>query len=74
MTPSAMTPVQTLLLVWATGSVLSRNGDRLHVDAPKGKMPPELLEVLRTNKAELLAILPAHRPLDRLIEKRGIAK
>ncbi len=53
-----MNPVQTLLLVWAAGAVLTRDGDRLHVEATKGAIPSPLLEALRANKAELLAILP----------------
>lgn len=53
-----MNPVQTLLLVWAAGAVLTRDGDRLHVEAPKGAIPSALLDALRANKAELLAILP----------------
>lgn len=59
MNPTTMNPVQVLLLCWAAGAVLSRDGDRLHVEASKGSMPPELLEALRANKAALLAILPA---------------
>ena len=59
MSPAAMNPLQVLLLCWAVGAVLSRDGDRLHVEASKDSMPPELLEALRANKAALLAILPA---------------
>ena len=54
-----MNPMQILLLIWAAGGVLARDGDRLHVDAPKGAIEPPLLEALRANKAELLSILPA---------------
>lgn len=62
-----MNPVQTLLLVWAAGALLTRDGDCLHVEAPKGAIPPRLLNALRANKADLLAILPerpraAHSP------------
>lgn len=60
MKPSAMNPLQTLLLVWAAGGVLSREGESLHVEASKGAIPPQLLEALRKNKADLLAILPTH--------------
>lgn len=56
MTPN---PLQTLLLIWAAGGVLSRDGDNLHVEAPKGAIPPPLVDALRANKAGLLAILPA---------------
>ena len=53
-------PLQTMLLVWAAGAVLSRDGDGLHVEACRGAIPPQLVEALRANKAALLAILPAH--------------
>ena len=56
MTPN---PLQTLLLIWAAGGVLSRDGENLHVEAPKGAIPPPLVDALRANKADLLAILPA---------------
>ena len=56
MTPN---PLQTLLLIWAAGGVLTRDGDSLHVEAPKGAIPPSLVDALRANKADLLAILPA---------------
>lgn len=59
MNPGAMNPLQVLLLCWAAGAVLSRDGDRLHVEAGKGGLPPELLDALRANKPALLAILPA---------------
>ncbi len=58
MKPDTMTPLQTLLLAWAAGAVLTRDGDRLHVEAPKDAIPLPLLNALRANKAELLAILP----------------
>ena len=54
-----MNALQTLLLVWAARGLLTRDGDRLHVDVPKGAIPPPLLDALRENKAELLAILSA---------------
>lgn len=53
-----MNVLETLLLVWAAGGVLSRDGDRLHIEAPKGAIPPQLLEALRANKVSLLAVLP----------------
>lgn len=60
MKPLALNPLQTLLLVWAAGGVLSRDGESLHVEASKGAIPPQLLDALRENKADLLAILPKH--------------
>jgi hypothetical protein len=61
-----MNAAQTLLLVWAAGGVLSRDEDRLHIEAPKGAIPPQLLDALRANKVSLLAILPmrAHTQAD----------
>jgi hypothetical protein len=52
-------PLQTLLLIWAAGGVLSRDGENLHVEAPKGAIPSPLVDALRANKASLIAILPA---------------
>lgn len=65
MSPADMTPLQTLLLCWAAGAVLSRQGDGLHVEAGKGAIPPELVNALRANKAALLAILPASAQPDK---------
>lgn len=59
MNPATMNPLQVLLLCWAAGAVLSRDGDFLHVETSRGSMPPELLDALRANKPALLAILPA---------------
>jgi len=56
MTPN---PLQTLLLIWAAGGVMTRDGDNLRVEATKGAIPPPLVDALRANKAALLAILPA---------------
>jgi hypothetical protein len=39
------------------GIHLSSNGDRLHIEAPKGKLTPELKRVLSERKPELLAAL-----------------
>jgi hypothetical protein len=56
-----MNTLQTLLLVWAAGGVISRDGDCLRVEASKGAIPSKLLDMLRDNKTELLAILPPVR-------------
>lgn len=48
------------------GVRLAPNGDRLHVDAPKGLLTPELLDELRRHKAELLALL--HDPVANAVE------
>jgi len=39
--------------------VLAPVGDRLHYDAPKGALTPELRQALAEHKAELLAELAA---------------
>lgn len=57
-----MKVLETLLLVWAAGGVLSRDGDRLHIEAPKGAIPPQLLDALRANKASMLTLLPMRAP------------
>lgn len=54
-----MNPIQTLLLIWAAGGVLSRDGDHLKIEAPRGAIPPQLLDALRANKAALLEIMAA---------------
>jgi hypothetical protein len=59
MKPGTVNPLQSLLLVWAAGAVLSREGDNLHIEALKGAISPPLVEALRANKADLLTILPA---------------
>ena len=69
MNPAAMNPMQTLLLVWAAGAVLSREGDNLHVYAPRGGMPAPLVDALRANKIQLLAILPVRAHLNVSSEK-----
>lgn len=53
-----MNALQTLLLTWAAGGVLSRDGNCLHVEAPKDAIPAPLLDALRANKAVLMAALP----------------
>jgi hypothetical protein len=73
MNPAGMNSIQTLLLAWAVGAVLSRDGSNLHVDAPKGAIPPPLVDALRANKAELLAILPDRMSLNTSAEKGGLA-
>ncbi|WP_043598625.1 hypothetical protein [Dyella ginsengisoli] len=55
-----MKAIETLLLVWAAGGVLSRTGDTLHLESRNKQLPPELKEAIRANKTELLAMLPHH--------------
>lgn len=49
-----MNALTLLLILGGNGVRLSRQGDRLHVDAPAGFLTPEFKEALRTNKDELL--------------------
>lgn len=59
MKPAELNPLQTLMVCWAAGAVLTRDGDTLHIEASKGAILPELVEAVRANKAQLLTILPA---------------
>ncbi len=54
MNPADMNPVEVLLLCAAAGAVLSRKGTGIHVEAPPGSVPPELLAALKANKAQLI--------------------
>ncbi len=47
---------------------MAPNGDRLHVDAPKGLLTPELLDELRKNKPDLLAYLRREETLTDTVE------
>lgn len=53
-------PIETLLLVWAAGGVLTRTGDTLHFECERGKgqFSPELRDALKANKAALLTLIP----------------
>ncbi|EIL96727.1 hypothetical protein [Rhodanobacter thiooxydans] len=52
-----MTTIEVLLIVWAAGVVLERRGDQIVVRGIKPDTPPELLDLLRQRKADLLAVL-----------------
>lgn len=54
-----MTAAKLLADLRAQGIRLAINGDRIHIDAPKGKLTPELRAVIVEHKAEILAILAA---------------
>jgi len=58
MKPTDLNPLQALLMCWAAGAVLARDGDDIYVEARKGAILSELAESIRRNKAELLTILP----------------
>lgn len=60
MTTRTFNPIETLLLVWAAGCVLTRTGNTLHIETERGKdaIPTELIEHLRANKQALLAVMP----------------
>lgn len=61
MSTRTFNPIETLLLVWASGCVLTRTGDTLHIETErdKGAIPPELIDHLKANKKALLAVMPA---------------
>jgi hypothetical protein len=48
-------------LVWASGCVLTRTGDTLHIEIERGKgaIPRELIDHIKANKQALLAVMPA---------------
>lgn len=73
MNPAHMNPLETLLLCWAAGAVLTRDCDGLHVEAPKGAISPQLRQTLRHNKAALLAILPTGKGVSMAPGKRDLA-
>lgn len=52
-----MTTIEILLIAWAAGVVLERRGDQIVVRGIKPDTPPELLNLLRQRKADLLAVL-----------------
>lgn len=54
-----MNTVEVLLFASAARLVLERRGDKIIVKGVTPKTPPELLEALRVNKSDLLAILPS---------------
>ena len=53
------------------GVVLSSQGDRLNVDAPQGVMTPDLLDMLRKRKAEIIALLCSQAKGDALERRFG---
>jgi|GEM_PF-2433205 len=60
MTTRTFNPIETLLLVWASGCVLTRTGDTLHIETERGKgaIPPELVDHIKANKQALLSVMP----------------
>jgi hypothetical protein len=52
-----MTTHELLLTCHSAGILLAAKGDALDVDAPLGRLTPELIETLRGRKGELLPVL-----------------
>jgi hypothetical protein len=52
-----MTTIEVLLTAWAAGLVLERRGDQVIVRGLKPGAPPELLDLLREHKPQLLALM-----------------
>jgi TubC N-terminal docking domain len=48
-----MNALTLLLILGGNGCQLSRNGDRLHINAPAGFLTPEIHAALRQHKEEL---------------------
>ena len=52
-----MTTHELLTAAQTAGITLEARGDRLHIEAPRGSLTPELRDTLAERKAELLALL-----------------
>jgi len=52
-----MNTIQVLLLVWAAGLVLERRGDLIVIRGIKPTTSPQLLDLIRTHKPQLLAVM-----------------
>lgn len=52
-----MNTIQVLLLVWAAGLVLERRGDLIVIRGIKPNTTPELLDLIREHKPQLLAVM-----------------
>jgi hypothetical protein len=52
-----VTTIEALLVAWAAGLVLERRGDQIVVHGLKPGAPPELLDMLREHKPQLLALM-----------------
>jgi hypothetical protein len=63
-----MTALDILTLARDAGIVLKVRGDILHVDAPAGRLTPELRDLLARRKPELLALLA---PVTEYVYLRG---
>ena len=59
MNPKALSPLSTLLAIWAAGGVVTVEGDRLMVTGATG-MCDELREAIRHHKPALLAAMRLH--------------
>ena len=57
-----MTTLEVLLIAWAAGLVLERRGDKLIVKGLKPEAPPQLLAVLKDQKAALMQMLADRQP------------
>jgi hypothetical protein len=52
-----MTALDLLGTLHARGATISLSGDRIHVNAPKGTLTPDLLDSLAANKSQLIRLL-----------------
>jgi len=52
-----MNTIQVLLMVWAAGLVLERRGESIVVRGIKPNTTPELLDLIREHKPQLLAVM-----------------
>ena len=51
------TALEVLLIAWAAGLVLERREDSILIRGIKPATPPELLDLIREHKPQLLAVM-----------------
>lgn len=57
-----MTAMELLSRLWDLGVAATASGSRLHLEAPRGVMTPELLAEVQSRKAELVSLLRPEVP------------
>jgi hypothetical protein len=55
-----MKTIEVMLLVWAAGLVLERRDDSIVIRGINPATPPELLDLIREHKPQLLAVMTDH--------------
>ena len=65
-----MSPQEIIEAVESVGGHIKANGDRLKIEAPKGKLGPELVATLKERKPDVLEYLRLAESCQRIEEKR----